>query len=333
MRKIEFSQLCQTIEGILLANGLNARGSRIVAETVAMAERDGSSSHGLMRLQGYVSTLKSGWVNRGATPVVMDVAPGLVVTDADNGFAQIALADSRQLLIAKARAQGVTACAIRNAHHFAALWPDIEDFAREGFIALTTVNTRGYMIVWDGNKKVLGTNPMAFACPRRSGPPIVWDQASSTISHGDLLIAAKESRQLAPGIAVDTEGNATIDPQAVLQGGAFLPFAGHKGSAIAFMVEILSAAVTGGHFGFEDRAAEFPGARTSHAGQFVLLLDPLRTVGEEFFLRLEEFLDRLVASGVKRFPGDHRYSRRARALEEGIPVTAEQDEMMRSLFQ
>ncbi len=331
--KIGFLQLCQTIEGILLANGLNAKGSRIVAETVAVAERDGSSSHGLMRLPGYVSTLKSGWVNHDAAPVVTDVAPGLVVTDADNGFAQIALADSRQLLIAKAREQGVAACAIRNAHHFAALWSDIEDFAGEDFIALTTVNTRGYMIVWDGDKKILGTNPMAFACPRRGRPPIVWDQASSPMSHGDLLIAAKESRQLAPGIAVDAEGNATIDPNAVLQGGAFLPFAGHKGSAIAFMVEILSAAVTGGRFGYEDRAAAFPGARTSHAGQFVLLLDPVRTAGDAFFVRLEAFLERLEASGVKRFPGDHRYSRRARSLEEGIPVTAEQHLIMSSLLQ
>src|ERR1700730_19040469 len=101
--KIGFSQLCQMIEAILLANGLNARGARIVAETVAVAERDGSSSHVLMRLQGYASTLKSGWVNREAAPVVMDVAPGLLVTDADNGFAQIALADSRPPLRAKER--------------------------------------------------------------------------------------------------------------------------------------------------------------------------------------------------------------------------------------
>jgi len=331
-QNIRFPELRQMIEQIFLINGLDAKSASIVAETVAVAERDGSSSHGLMRLQGYVSTLKSGWVNKHATPTIVDAAPGIVATDADNGFAQVALADSRSLVVEKARTQGVAICAIRNAHHFAALWPDIEGFAHEQLIALTTVNTRSYMIVWEGTKKILGTNPMAFACPREGHPPIVWDQASSPMSHGDVLLAAKGNRQIAPGIAVDQDGNATIDPNAVLQGGAFLPFGGHKGSSIAFMVEILSAAVTGGRFGFDDRVAAFPGARTSHAGQFLLLLDPRQTAGDEFFLRLEELLERLKSSGVKRFPGDHRYERRERSLTEGIPVSSEHLEIMRDLL-
>ena len=46
------------------------------------------------------------------------------------------------------------------------------------------------MVVWDGKRKVLGTSPMGFACPRAGKPPLVWDQASSVMAQGDVLLAA-----------------------------------------------------------------------------------------------------------------------------------------------
>jgi delta1-piperideine-2-carboxylate reductase len=331
-RNMSFSELTHLVEQILLRHGLSQKGARIVAEVVAAAERDGTHSHGLARLNGYVSTLKSRWVDGAATPSVRDAAPSLVVTDANSGFAQIALADSRPLLIEKTRKQGIAALAVRNSHHFAALWPDVESFANEGLIALTTINTRSYMIAWGGKKRILGTNPMAFACPRRGKHPIVWDQASSPMSHGDILLASKEKREIAPGVAVDADGNATIDPDDILKGGAFLPFGGHKGSAIAFMIEILSAAVTGGRFGFDDRVADFPGGKTSHAGQFVMVLDPVQTAGQDFFDRVEEFCAHVRASGAKRLPGDNRYARRERSISEGIAISSEHYETIQNLL-
>ena len=59
--------------------------------------------------------------------------------EAGNGFAQPALRAGAALLRDKAHSQGIAATAIRNSHHFAALWPDIEPFASEGFIALALV--------------------------------------------------------------------------------------------------------------------------------------------------------------------------------------------------
>jgi delta1-piperideine-2-carboxylate reductase len=327
MQKIlTFYDLAQLVERVLLTHGLHQNGAKILGETVAAAERDGSQSHGLARIEGYVSTLRSGWVNPSPSPRVMDVAPGLIVTDADNGFAQVALADSRRLLLEKAKQQGIAGLAIRNSHHYAALWPDIEPFAEKGLIALSTVNTRNYMVVWGSKKKVLGTNPMAFACPRKGHLPIVWDQASSAVSHGDILLAAKAGLDLPPGVGVDVNGAATTDPNALLEGGALLPFGGAKGAAIAFMVEILSAAVTGGRFGFDDRVAERPGGKTSNAGQLVVVVDPVQTAGEQFFDRVEEFVARLKASGVERLPGDRRHDLRRRANAEGIHIPMERYE-------
>jgi len=107
-----------------------------------------------------------------------------------------------------------------------------------------------------------------------------------------------------------------------------LAFGGHKGSSIAFMIEILVAALGGGDFGFEDRSAEYPGAQTSKAGQFVLLIDPARLAGSGFSGRVEALLARIVESGAERLPSERRYLRRAQSLAQGIAITEAQQRML-----
>ncbi|MGE0716495.1 MAG: Ldh family oxidoreductase [Alphaproteobacteria bacterium] len=328
---LTLAELEDVVAAVLGRHGLAEPAARSVAGVVAAAERDGSRSHGLFRLPGYVATLKSGWISGDAVPVVTDTAPGLVTVDAANGFAQPALAAGAALLREKARSQGIAALAIRNSHHFAALWPDVEPFAEEGFVAMAFVNARSRVAPWGARRKLLGTNPMAFACPRRGAPPLVWDQASSVVAQGEVLLAAREGHRLAPGIGLDAAGEPTEDPKAALEG-ALLPFGGHKGSGIAFMVEILAASVTGGRFGFEDRSAEYPGAQTTNAGELVILIDPARSAGEGAIGRLDGLFAAVEAAGVPRLPGDARYFRRRKAMAEGIRVPQETWEMVQGFL-
>ena len=313
-------ELTDLVTRVFRRHGVSAENAGPVAETVVAAERDGAASHGLLRLPGYVSTLRSGWVDGGAVPVVTDAAPGLVTTEAANGFAQPALRASAPLLREKARSQGIAAVAIRNSHHFAAVWPDIEPFAAEGFIALAMVNGRRRMVMWGGKRKLLGTSPMAFACPRPGKLPLVWDQASSVMAQGEILLAAQRGGILPKGVGLDVDGRPTADPRAVLDGGSILPFGGHKGSSIAFMIEILAGALTGGPFGFEDRSHEYPGAETPKAGQTVILIDPLHVPGNGYFERIESLFEAVAASGVERLPAERRYARRERSLRDGVVV-------------
>src|SRR5918998_5539471 len=221
---VSVDELSDLVIRVFLRHGVSAENAGPIAETVVAAERDGTASHGLLRLPGYVTTLKSGWVDGRAVPTVIDATPGLVVTDARNGFAQPALRASAALLRDKAQRQGIAAAAIRDSHHFAALWPDVEPFAADGFIALAMVNGRARMVVWDGRQKVLGTSPMGFACPRSDKPPLVWDQASSIMAQGEVLLAAERGDTLPEGVGLDAEGRPATDPRAILDGGSLLPF-------------------------------------------------------------------------------------------------------------
>lgn len=243
-----------------------------------------------------------------------------MATEAANGFAQPALA-SAPLLREKAQRQGIAAVAIRNSHHFAAVWPDIEPFAAEGFIALAMVNGRQRMVVWGGKRKLLGTSPMAVACPRSGTLPLVWDQATSVMAQGEILLAAHRGEILPEGVGLDADGRPATDPREVLDGGSILPFGGHKGSSIAFMIEILAGALTGGPFGFKDRSREYRGVQTPKAGQTVILIDPLLVPDNRYFDRIESLFEAIAESGVERLPAERRYSRREQALRDGIPVS------------
>lgn len=331
---IAVSDLTELVARIFERHGMAPENAAAVADSVVAAERDGSTSHGLLRLPGYVSTLNSGWADGRAVPIVSDAAPGLVATDAANGFAQPALRASAMLLRDKASRQGIAAVAIRDSHHLAALWPDVEPFAADGFIAVAMVNARPRIAAWGGKRKVLGTNPLAFACPRPGRPPLVWDQASSVIAQGEVLLAAAHGHLLPDGAGVDAAGRPTRDPHAVLDGGSLLPFGGHKGSAIALMVEVMAAGLTGGCFGFEDRSAEYPGAQTPKAGEVVILIDPARVPGNRYFERIEALFAALAESGVGRLPADRRHARRERALRDGIALSPHDRAMLdRLLFE
>jgi delta1-piperideine-2-carboxylate reductase len=318
------------VAGILAANGCGDRQARVVAEAVVAAERDGATSHGFFRLPGYVADLANGWVDGRAEPVVEDAAPGLVRVDAANGYAQVALADGRDRFVAKARTQGIAALAIRNSHHFAALWTDVEPLAEAGLVAFAFGNGRSRVVPFGGGRRLFGTNPMAFACPRRNGPPMVWDQASSMMAHGEVMLAAMHGKPIPEGAGFDAAGRPTTAADAVLAGGALGPFGGYKGSAIALMVELMGGALTGGDLGFEDRSGAFTGAQSSSAGEYLLAIDPARSGGGAFLDRTEALFQRLTRDGA-RLPGDRRYVNRARALAEGIRIEPEQLDALKRL--
>ena len=331
MTQIPFNELINLLTSIFERHGTSPAVAAVLAENCASAQRDGSDSHGVFRIPGYLSTLASGWVDGKAVPEVNDAAPGYLSVDAKNGFAQPALAAAREQLVDKARRNGIALLAIHNSHHFAALWPDVEPFAREGLVALSFVNSMACVVPHGGKRALFGTNPIAFAAPRAGGDPVVFDLATSAIANGDVQIAAREGRDLPPGYGVDKTGQATCDPKAILDGGALLPFGGYKGSALSMMVELLAGALTGGNFSFDFDWSGHPGAQTPWTGQLLIVIDPSKGAGNNFAQRTEILVTELHHAGQSRIPGDRRYRQREESMANGIAISNEQLQMLRQL--
>lgn len=320
--RLPFAELTGRLASIFEEGGCSGETARTLASHCASAERDGQLSHGVFRLPGYLAILESGWADGRVTPIVEDAAPGLVRVDGRNGFTQSALAAGRALLVEKAGTCGIAAMAIRHAHHFAALYLDVEPFADEGLVALTVVNALPGVAPFGAHEMIYGTNPIAFAAPASRGPPFVFDLATSTMAYGDVLVAARDGHAVPAGTGLDRNRRPTTDPQAIVDGGVLLPMAGHKGAAIATMVEILCAAYVGGPFSYE---LDMTGDRrrgSAKAGQTIILIDP--AVGSDGLPglgdRVVELIDRLRQAGAERLPGDRRNEARSIA-SAGIPLS------------
>ena len=329
--RISCDDLAVLLAAIFRKHGCNDEVATILAANMAGAERDGAHSHGIFRVNGNLGSLDSGWVDGKAVPVLDDVAPGMLRGDGRNGFSLPLLEAARAPLMAKAKTNGIAVLTVRNAHHFSAVWPDIEPFAREGFVALAMVNSMASVVPHGGHRKLYGTNPMGFAAPRARGEPLVFDQASSGWSNGDVQIARREGRMLPEGIGVDRDGKPTTDPEAVLEGGALWPFGGHKGSSIAMLMEIMGAALAGGDYSFEIDWSGHPGAATPHGGQTYILIDPSRGQVRTFTERMETLITAIHDAGQDRLPGDRRYANRRESMLHGIVIPASELERLRAL--
>jgi len=318
--RISFGELAKLLRDVFVSAGVLADHAAILGENCAQCERDGSLSHGIFRIPGYLASLRSGWVDGRAIPIVQQTGAAFLSVDARNGFAQPALAAARMQLTQMARDAGAAVLAIRDSHHFSALWPDTEPFAMDGFVAIAVVSGLACVAPSAGAKPLLGTNPIAFAAPVSGGNPLIFDQSTSMLSNGDLRIAAREGSTLSENAGVDRFGHPTADPRAILDGGALLPFGGYKGASIALMVEILAAALTGGQFAHQVDFSRHPGAETPRTGQLLIVIDPDRAHGGDAARRIAELLGTLRAGGVMRLPGDRRFEQRRQSDRDGIAL-------------
>lgn len=318
---IPFDLLVLRLQSLLAKAGASETAAAILARNCAGCERDGTFSHGVFRIPGYLSTLRSGWVDGHARPQISRVGASYLRIDAMNGFAQPALEAVRKDIRAMIGESGAAIVALRNSHHFSALWPDVEPWADAGLVALTMV-TGGPAVMPRGvTRPVFGTNPIAFATPVEGGLPIAMDFATSSMSQGDLRIARGEGRHVPLGTGIGRQGRDTEDPAEILDEGGILPFGGHKGALLSLMVELLASALTGGHFSHEVDMSSVPGAEIPRTGQLLIVLDPQRGGNDQFGRRVAGLVQMLRDAGMTRLPGDHRYRRRSEAAERGIPVT------------
>lgn len=315
----------------LLASGANQANADAVADVVTRAERDGCASHGVFRVPGYCSAIKSRDSKGDASPTVERRAPGVVFVDGDRGVAPLPMAIGRPVLAQAAKENGIASMAIRNSAHFAALWPDVEPLAEQGLIAMSYVNSRAFVAPAGGTKAIYGTNPMSFACPRADGrAPMVWDQASSAAARGEIMIAARDGHSVPEGFGLGPDGQPTTDPNKVLDG-VQLAFGGYKGAAVAMMVEILAAGLSGGELSYEADEQYAGHGGPTHNGHLVIAMDPAKFGADSFLARVESLFERILDDGDARLPGDRRLANRIRIPTEGAVLPAKLVEEVRAL--
>lgn len=305
------------VAGALERSRTSKDNARAVAKALVLAEADGIKTHGLLRTAFYAAQAKAKKVDGLAEPSAQKPRPGVVVIDANNGFAYPAINVALDLLPKMTADTGIAAAGIGRSHHCGVAGHHAERLADQGLVALFFANGPAAMAPWGGRTAVFGTNPIAFACPLPGRQPIVVDLSLSKVARGNVMAAAKKGEPIPEGWALDMEGRPTTDANEALLG-TMVPLGDAKGTALALMVELIAAGMTGSNFAAEASSyfdAEGPPSMT---GQFIIAMDPaIFASGVERFAVLARGIEEQDGA---RLPGMRRYALRKRAMELGLAV-------------
>jgi (2R)-3-sulfolactate dehydrogenase (NADP+) len=293
--------------------------AQCVARALVAAEADGLKGHGLARLPSYAAQAKVGKVDGFATPALTRPRPATIAIDACNGFAYPAIDLGVATLPEIARRQGIAAAAVRRSHHCGAAGHPVERLAQAGLVALMFANTPAAIAPAGGTEGVFGTNPIAFACPLPGRAPIVIDLSLSKVARGNILAAQQKGERIPEGWALDAAGRPTSDPASALAG-TMVPLGDAKGTALALMVELLAAGLTGANFAAEASSfldAEGPPPGT---GQLIIVLDAAAFGGTAAVARFAALAASIEQQPGARLPGTRRLTARQRAAAEGLVI-------------
>ena len=311
----------------LTVHGCDDANAAAISDIVMRAERDGSTSHGMFRLPGYIGSIRSGKVIADARPEISHSLPAVVKVDGKHGFAPLALQAGLPVLADAAKTTGIAVMSIVNSFHFAALWPETEFLADRGLVGIACTAFKPSVAPAGAKQAFFGTNPLSFAFPHPGTTPYVFDMATSRLAKGDVQIAARDGHQLPPETGLDKQGNPSLDPNEVLKG-VLLPFGGYKGSAIATMVELLCAGLTGDNFSYEAGLTDNNDGGPAKGGELVIALSPELIAGEGWEQHVTQFFGEMTKLEGIRLAGQRRHQNRqntgSRAINAALIETINQ---------
>jgi LDH2 family malate/lactate/ureidoglycolate dehydrogenase len=115
------------------------------------------------------------------------------------------------------------------------------------------------------------------------------DMANTGVARGKIYLARNKHQPIPEGWAIDKDGAPTTDPQAAIDG-IILPMAGHKGYAIAMMVDVLSGVLTGSGF-LSQVHSPYKTAEKSNCGHFMIAIDITKFMPlAQFNQRMEDYI-------------------------------------------
>jgi uncharacterized oxidoreductase len=192
---------------------------------------------------------------------------------------------------------------------------------------------------YGGVERRFGTNPVCIGAPQPDGPPLLMDFATSVVAEGKVLVASNGGKPIPGDALITSDGELSSDP-AVFYGpiegthvrdpaggtGALRAFGEHKGSALAFMCEILAGCFCG-----SPTAGPIPGGKRKGIvnGMLSIYLDPGHFGASGFAQTARDFV--LHVKGSKPatpgaevlVPGEPESRTREARLRDGVPLQAD----------
>ena len=337
MISIKPQDLSNFVRDIFAKAGCSAGEAAQIGQSLVGANLTGHDSHGVVRVPRYLQWLADGdFVADRELKMVVDT-PSMIVVDGQYGFGQSMAKQAVELGIKRTKQHGLALVALRNSGHVGRVGEWAEMAAAEGLVSTHHVNAPASLLVapYGAIDRRYSTAPYACGVPRKNAEPLILDFATSVVAEGKVLVASQGGKALPDNALVGEDGSIAGDPH-YLYGdyeqsgprnyrngkGAIRAMGDHKGSGLAFMVEILGGSLTG-------TGAPLEGRRWAN-GMLSVYIDPDRIDPDGFFPEdVERYLEfyktarPIEEGGEVLAPGDKERQVRADREANGIPISDE----------
>ncbi len=326
--RVATTELERFVAEVLQAAGADDHSVRATVRALVGASLRGVDSHGVRLLPHYVKVLQGGRV-KGAPQMRFEKRAAAVGRlDADHALGTAAGYRAMEEAMKLAEDAGVSAVSVFNSSHFAAAGAYSLAAAESGYIGMAVCNATSAVLAHSGRKGFHGTNPISFAAPVAGERPYLIDMATSSIPVNRILQYRALDRELPADVVVDRDGRVTRDAHAAE---SLLPLGGagygYKGAALAGMVAVLSAVLSGMNLDHEmPEMFNSSWSEPRYLGQFFLAMKPSAFIEESAFQgQMRAYLDAL--RGQESLPGervmaagDREWAAEKRRSESGIPI-------------
>lgn len=269
---VKYDDLYRVSKEMFMRLGYSDNQASIVTNCLVEADARHLHSHGVAAFTTYMSHLKAGNLKLDAPePSTVFETPITIVLDGHSGVGYVIADIAVKKCIEKAKSSGICITVVRNANHygFAGHWSEM--MAKHGFIGITCTNTVRCVCPTRSAERNLGTNPISVAFPVAADEPMfLLDMATCVMAHGKLCRSQifAESGVVPDGVMIDGKGKSLTNFGEALEilhhgddrshspkpdtggllplGGATELHSGHKGYALALLVELLTGGLACG---------------------------------------------------------------------------------------
>ncbi|CAM3793869.1 Ldh family oxidoreductase [Bordetella flabilis] len=323
MRHCDAEALVQWGVACLRAQDVPDDDARLLAQSLVQTSLWGVDSHGIARLPHYLNRLSHGSILARPEITVSRTGPATAHVHGGQGLGIVVSHRANRTAMDIATETGVAAVGVSDSSHCGAMGLYTRDAARAGMVGVAFTHSDSIAAPFGGHVPFLGTNPISIAFPRAGGEPVCLDMATTSIPWNRVMNARREGKPLPAGVAVDADGADATDAEAARAlrplGG---PEYGHKGYALALMIELLCGPLNGNPFGQHISPMYEKLELPRRLGAFFIVVDPARFPGGPTLAATVEQMARELAAepGQPRMPGDPEVACDAQRRQHGIPL-------------
>lgn len=340
MEFITFSEekLRKFTHSVFVKMGCSEEHASLATDVLVKSDLRGIDSHGVARLSGYVRLWEKKRINATPNIKIVHETPTTATIDGDAGLGLVVAPFAMKVAIEKAEKYGSGWVSVKNSNHFGIAGYHSLMAVEQDMIGISMTNASPLVAPTFSTERMLGTNPMCYAFPTKKYPPVIVDMATAAAANGKLEIAQRANKEIPEGWVQTAEGNPSINPNELKNGGSLLPLGSdrehgsHKGFGLSATVDILSAVLSGANYGpwappFVAFLEPDPNPVGNGLGHFLgaMRIDGFRPA-DEFKSHLDNWVERFKSAKPVNenqkiiIPGEPEHEAELERKANGIPI-------------